>query len=119
MIIFIWIMSFLLVLSVIIFGLLKDLNTLIMKKYSIYFCKLSLHEVYESGEEYESMLMGELLEKTKQRLKMKESIQKGFNMSDKNTLDILKKKYESVLKNNGNLKNSEIEKLIKDLENNK
>ena len=53
MITFFWFILFLIVFIIIFYGLLKDLNTLILKKYSIYFCDLSLKEVYESGEEYE------------------------------------------------------------------
>ena len=60
MITFFWFILFLIVFIIIFYGLLKDLNTLILKKYSIYFCDLSLKEVYESGEEYELELLKEL-----------------------------------------------------------
>jgi len=97
MIEFIWGVLFSIVLLIIFYGLLKDLNTLIMNKYSLYFCELSLHEVYDKGEEVESMLMGELLEKSKNRQKEKESIQKGFEMSDYSTLRQLKERFEQQL----------------------
>ena len=107
MIIFFWYILFFLVFIIIFYGLLKDLNTLIMNKYSLYFCELSLHEVYDSGEEYETMLMGELLVKSKNSQKEKESIQKGFEMSDYSTLKQLKERFENQLielkqKKNGN-----------------
>jgi hypothetical protein len=107
MITFFWSILFFLVFLIIFYGLLKDLNTLIMNKYSLYFCELSLHEVYDSGEEYETMLMGELLVKSKNSQKEKESIQKGFEMSDYSTLKQLKERFENQLielkqKKNGN-----------------
>jgi len=65
MITFFWFILFSIVFIIIFYGLLKDLNTLILKKYSIYFCELSLKEVYESGEEYELKLLKEMNEELK------------------------------------------------------
>ena len=95
MITFFWFILFLIVFIIIFYGLLKDLNTLILKKYSIYFCDLSLKEVYESGEEYELELLKELSWDLKNKSNnknfddlyddeknYKEAIQKGVKMSD-------------------------------------
>jgi hypothetical protein len=60
MIIFFWFILFLIVFIIIFYGLLKDLNTLILKKYLIYFCELSLKEVYESGEETYKLKISEI-----------------------------------------------------------
>jgi len=67
MITFFWFILFSIVFIIIFYGLLKDLNTLILKKYSIYFCELSLKEVYESGEEYELKLLKEMNEELKKK----------------------------------------------------
>jgi hypothetical protein len=112
MITFFWFILFLLVFIIIFYGLLKDLNTLILKKYSIYFCDLSLKEVYESGEEYELELLKELGDELKNKNKIfenifgdffndekkhKEAIQKGVKMADYSTLRQLKERFEQQL----------------------
>jgi len=110
MITFFWFVLFLLVFIIIFYGLLKDLNTLILKKYSIYFCNLSLKEVYESGEEYELELLKELSWDLKNKSNnnyfddlydneknYKEAIQKGVKMSDYSTLRQLKERFEQQL----------------------
>jgi HPt (histidine-containing phosphotransfer) domain-containing protein len=112
MIIFFWFILFLIVFIIIFYGLLKDLNTLILKKYSIYFCDLSLKEVYESGEEYELELLKELGDELKNKNKIfenifgdffndekkhKEAIQKGAKMADYSTLRQLKERFEQQL----------------------
>jgi hypothetical protein len=112
MITFFWFILFLIVFIIIFYGLLKDLNTLILKKYSIYFCDLSLKEVYESGEEYELELLKELGEELKNKNKIfenifgdffndekkhKEAIQKGVKMADYSTLRQLKERFEQQL----------------------
>jgi hypothetical protein len=112
MITFFWFVLFLLVFIIIFYGLLKDLNTLILKKYSIYFCDLSLKEVYESGEEYELELLKELGDELKNKNKIfenifgdffndekkhKEAIQKGVKMADYSTLRQLKERFEQQL----------------------
>ena len=114
MITFFWFILFLIVFIIIFYGLLKDLNTLILKKYSIYFCNLSLKEVYESGEEYELELLKELGEELKNKdkdkifenifgdffndeKKHKEAIQKGVKMADYSTLRQLKERFEQQL----------------------
>ena len=107
MITFFWFILFLIVFIIIFYGLLKDLNTLILKKYSIYFCDLSLKEVYESGEEYELKLLKELSWDLKNKSNnnffddlyddekdYKEAIQKGVKMSDYSTLKQLKERFE-------------------------
>ena len=106
----IWGVLFSLVLLIIFYGLLKDLNSLILKKYSIYFCNLSLQEVYESGEEYELQLLKELSWNLKNKSnnnffddlyddekKYKEAIQKGVKMADYSTLRQLKERFEQQL----------------------
>ena len=119
----IWGVLFSLVLLIIFYGILKDLNTLILKKYSIYFCELSLKEVYESGEEYELRLFKELSWNLKNKSNnnffdnlyddkknYEEAIQKGVKMSDYSTLRQLKERFEQQLiqlknsKNGNNLK---------------
>jgi len=100
----IWGVLFSLVLLIIFYGLLKDLNTLIMKKYWSYFNHLSLKEVYEQGEETELRLLTEMSEEFR---KEKESIQKGVKMSDYSSLKQLKERFENQLielkqKKNGN-----------------
>ena len=112
MITFFWFILFLIVFIIIFYGLLKDLNTLILKKYSIYFCNLSLKEVYESGEEYELELLKELGDELKNKNKIfenifgdffndekkhKEAIQKGVKMADYSTLRQLKERFEQQL----------------------
>jgi hypothetical protein len=110
MITFFWFILFLIVFIIIFYGLLKDLNTLILKKYSIYFCNLSLKEVYESGEEYELELLKELGDELKNKnkdkifgdffndeKKHKEAIQKGAKMADYSTLRQLKERFEQQL----------------------
>jgi hypothetical protein len=74
MITFFWFILFLIVFIIISYGLLKDLNALILKKYSIYFCDLSLKEVYESGEEYELKLLKEMNKELKKEKMVKEMI---------------------------------------------
>ena len=101
---FIWGSLFSFVLLIIFYGLLKDLNTLIMKKYWSYFNHLSLKEVYEQGEETELRLLTEMPEEFR---KEKESIQKGVKMSDYSSLKQLKERFENQLielkqKKNGN-----------------
>jgi len=73
----IWGILFSFVLLIIFYGLLKDLNTLILKKYSIYFCELSLKEVYESGEEYELKLLKEMDEELEKKKIVKEMIKRN------------------------------------------
>ena len=110
MITFFWFILFLLVFIIIFYGLLKDLNTLILKKYSIYFCNLSLKEVYDSGEEYELKLLKELSWDLKNKSNndpfedlyddeknYKEAIQKGVKMSDYSTLRQLRERFEQQL----------------------
>jgi hypothetical protein len=123
-----------LVFIIIFYGLLKDLNTLILKKYSIYFCDLSLKEVYDSGEEYELELLKELEVKAKDRNKdknfeniysnffddeknYKEAIQKGVKMSDYSTLRQLRERFEQQLIQLKKSKNGNNSKQIKYIEN--
>lgn len=110
----IWGILFSFVLLIIFYGLLKDLNTLIMNRYWSYFNHLSLKEVYEQGEETELRLLIELEEEAKKRNEdeknIKEAIQKGVKMSDYSTLRQLKERFEQQLvqlkknKNGNNLK---------------
>jgi hypothetical protein len=129
MITFFWFILFLLVFIIIFYGLLKDLNTLILKKYSIYFCDLSLKEVYESGEEYELELLKELSWdlKSKSNNKFfddlyddeknyKEAIQKGVKMADYSTLKQLKERFEQQLIQLKKSKNGNSSKQIKYIE---
>jgi formyltetrahydrofolate synthetase len=129
MITFFWFILFLLVFIIIFYGLLKDLNTLILKKYSIYFCDLSLKEVYESGEEYELELLKELSWDLKNKSNnnyfddlydneknYKEAIQKGVKMSDYSTLRQLKERFEQQLIQLKKTKNGNNSKQIKYVE---
>ena len=126
MITFFWFILFLLVFIIIFYGLLKDLNTLILKKYSIYFCNLSLKEVYDSGEEYELELLKELSWDLKNKSNnknfddlyddeknYKEAIQKGVKMSDYSTLRQLKERFEQQLIQLKKSKNGNNSKQIK------
>ena len=126
MITFFWFILFFLVFIIIFYGLLKDLNTLILKKYSIYFCDLSLKEVYESGEEYELELLKELSWDLKNKSNnknfddlyddeknYKEAIQKGVKMSDYSTLRQLKERFEQQLIQLKKSKNGNNSKQIK------
>ena len=129
MITFFWFILFLIVFIIIFYGLLKDLNALILKKYSIYFCDLSLKEVYESGEEYELELLKELSWDLKNKSnnknfddlygdekKYKEAIQKGVKMSDYSTLRQLKERFEHQLIQLKKSKNGNNSKQIKYVE---
>ena len=129
MITFFWFILFLMVFIIIFYGLLKDLNTLILKKYSIYFCDLSLKEVYESGEEYELELLKELSWDLKNKSNnknfddlyddeknYKEAIQKGVKMSDYSTLRQLKERFEHQLIQLKKSKNGNNSKQIKYVE---
>ncbi len=129
MITFFWFILFLIVFIIIFYGLLKDLNTLILKKYSIYFCNLSLKEVYESGEEYELELLKELSWDLKNKSNnnyfddlydneknYKEAIQKGVKMSDYSTLRQLKERFEQQLVQLKKSKNGNSSKQIKYVE---
>jgi hypothetical protein len=129
MITFFWFILFLIVFIIIFYGLLKDLNTLILKKYSIYFCDLSLKEVYESGEEYELELLKELSWDLKKKSNnnffddlyddeknYKEAIQKGVKMSDYSTLRQLKERFEQQLIQLKKSKNGNNSKQIKYVE---
>ena len=129
MITFFWFILFLLVFIIIFYGLLKDLNTLILKKYSIYFCNLSLKEVYDSGEEYELELLKELSWDLKNKSNnknfddlyddeknYKEAIQKGVKMSDYSTLRQLKERFEQQLIQLKKSKNGNNSKQIKYVE---
>ena len=129
MITFFWFILFLIVFIIIFYGLLKDLNTLILKKYSIYFCNLSLKEVYESGEEYELELLKELSWDLKNKSNnnyfddlydneknYKEAIQKGVKMSDYSTLRQLKERFEQQLIQLKKTKNGNNSKQIKYVE---
>ena len=126
MITFFWFILFLIVFIIISYGLLKDLNALILKKYSIYFCDLSLKEVYESGEEYELELLKELSWDLKNKSNnknfddlyddeknYKEAIQKGVKMSDYSTLRQLKERFEQQLIQLKKSKNGNNSKQIK------
>ena len=126
MITFFWFILFLIVFIIISYGLLKDLNTLILKKYSIYFCNLSLKEVYDSGEEYELELLKELSWDLKNKSNnknfddlyddeknYKEAIQKGVKMSDYSTLRQLKERFEQQLIQLKKSKNGNNSKQIK------
>ena len=126
MITFFWFILFLIVFIIIFYGLLKDLNTLILKKYSIYFCNLSLKEVYDSGEEYELELLKELSWDLKNKSNnknfddlyddeknYKEAIQKGVKMSDYSTLRQLKERFEQQLIQLKKSKNGNNSKQIK------
>ncbi len=126
MITFFWFILFLIVFIIISYGLLKDLNTLILKKYSIYFCNLSLKEVYDSGEEYELELLKELSSDLKNKSNnknfddlyddeknYKEAIQKGVKMSDYSTLRQLKERFEQQLIQLKKSKNGNSSKQIK------
>jgi hypothetical protein len=125
----IWGVLFSLVLLIIFYGLLKDLNSLILKKYSIYFCNLSLQEVYESGEEYELQLLKELSWNLKNKSNnnffydlyddkknLKEAIQKGVKMSDYSILRQLKERFEQQLVQLKKSKNGNNSKQIKYVE---
>jgi hypothetical protein len=125
----IWGVLFSLVLLIIFYGLLKDLNSLILKKYSIYFCDLSLKEVYESGEEFELELLKELSWDLKNKSNnnffddlyddeknYKEAIQKGVKMSDHSTLRQLKERFEQQLIQLKKSKNGNSSKQIKYVE---
>lgn len=129
MITFFWFILFLLVFIIIFYGLLKDLNTLILKKYSIYFCDLSLKEVYDSGEEYELELLKELSWDLKNKSNndsfedlyddkknYKEAIQKGVKMSDYSTLRQLRERFEQQLIQLKKSKNGNNSKQIKYVE---
>ena len=129
MITFFWFILFLIVFIIIFYGLLKDLNTLILKKYSIYFCDLSLKEVYESGEEYELELLKELSWDLKNKSNnnffddlygdektYKEAIQKGVKMADYSTLKQLKERFEQQLIQLKKSKNGNSSKQIKYIE---
>ena len=129
MITFFWFILFLIVFIIISYGLLKDLNALILKKYSIYFCDLSLKEVYESGEEYELELLKELSWDLKNKSNnknfddlyddeknYKEAIQKGVKMSDYSTLRQLKERFEQQLIQLKKSKNGNNSKQIKYVE---
>jgi hypothetical protein len=129
MITFFWFILFLIVFIIIFYGLLKDLNTLILKKYSIYFCNLSLKEVYESGEEYELELLKELSWDLKSKSNnnffddlyddeknYKEAIQKGVKMADYSTLKQLKERFEQQLIQLKKSKNGNSSKQIKYIE---
>ena len=129
MITFFWFILFLLVFIIIFYGLLKDLNTLILKKYSIYFCNLSLKEVYDSGEEYELELLKELSWDLKNKSNndpfddlyddeknYKEAIQKGVKMSDYSTLRQLRERFEQQLLQLKKSKNGNNSKQIKYVE---
>ena len=129
MITFFWFILFLIVFIIISYGLLKDLNTLILKKYSIYFCNLSLKEVYESGEEYELELLKELSWDLKNKSNnvpfddlyddeknYKEAIQKGVKMSDYSTLRQLRERFEQQLIQLKKSKNGNNSKQIKYVE---
>ena len=129
MITFFWFILFLIVFIIISYGLLKDLNALILKKYSIYFCNLSLKEVYDSGEEYELELLKELSWDLKNKSNnknfddlyddeknYKEAIQKGVKMSDYSTLRQLKERFEQQLIQLKKSKNGNNSKQIKYVE---
>ena len=129
MITFFWFILFLIVFIIIFYGLLKDLNTLILKKYSIYFCDLSLKEVYESGEEYELELLKELSWDLKNKSNnknfddlyddeknYKEAIQKGVKISDYSTLRQLRERFEQQLVQLKKSKNGNNSKQIKYVE---
>ena len=120
MIEFIWSFLFSFVLLIIFYGLLKDLNTLIMNKYWSYFNHLSLKEVYEQGEETELRLLIELEEEAKKRNEdeknIKEAIQKGVKMSDYSTLRQLKERFEQQLVQLKKSKNGNNSKQIKYVE---
>ena len=129
MITFFWFILFLIVFIIIFYGLFKDLNTLILKKYSIYFCNLSLKEVYDSGEEYELELLKELSWDLKNKSNndpfedlyddeknYKEAIQKGVKMSDYSTLRQLKERFEQQLIQLKKSKNGNNSKQIKYVE---
>ena len=126
MITFFWFILFLIVFIIIFYGLLKDLNTLILKKYSIYFCNLSLKEVYDSGEEYELELLKELSWDLKNKSNnknfddlyddeknYKEAIQKGVKMSDYSSLRQLRERFEQQLVQLKKSKNGNNSKQIK------
>lgn len=120
MIEFIWSVLFSFVLLIIFYGLLKDLNTLIMNKYWSYFNHLSLKEVYEQGEETELRLLIELEEEAKKRNEdeknIKEAIQKGVKISDYSTLRQLKERFEQQLVQLKKSKNDNNSKQIKYVE---
>jgi len=116
MITFFWFILFSIVFIIIFYGLLKDLNTLILKKYSIYFCELSLKEVYESGEEYELKLLKEMNEELKKEKIIKEVIQKGVKTSDYSTLRQLQERFKEQLVQLKKSKNGNNSKQIKYVE---
>ena len=129
MITFFWFILFFLVCIIIFYGLLKDLNTLILKKYSIYFCNLSLKEVYDSGEEYELELLKELSWDLKNKSNnknfddlyddeknYKEAIQEGVKMSDYSSLRQLRERFEQQLVQLKKSKNGNNSKQIKYVE---
>jgi hypothetical protein len=73
-----------------------------------------LKQVYEQGEKTELRLLTELLEELRKEKLVKETANQGSKISDQMTLDVLKSKYETVLKENGGQRNEDIETLIKD-----
>ena len=75
----------------------------------------NLKKIYEDGEEYELKLLKEMNEEFRKEKLVKEAANQGSKISDQMTLDVLKSKYEAVLKENGEQRNQDIEKLIKDL----
>ncbi len=81
-----------------------------MKKYLLYFCHLSLKEVYEHGEETEARLWREMSENFR---KEEESIQKGVKISDYSTLKQLKERFEQQLIQLKKSKNGNSSKQIK------
>jgi hypothetical protein len=75
----------------------------------------TLKQVYEQGEKTELRLLTELAEELRKEKLVKETADQGSKISDQMTLDVLKLKYEAVLKDNGGQRNEDIETLIKDL----
>jgi len=81
-----------------------------------------LKKIYEDGEKYELKLLKELENELRQEKntltaeQQKKAMQMGYKLADKMELDMLKLKYKKSLKDNGGIKNKNIEKLIEDLE---
>jgi hypothetical protein len=75
----------------------------------------TLKQVYEQGEKTELRLLTELAEELRKEKLVKETADQGSKISDQMTLDVLKLKYEAVLKDNSGQRNEDIETLIKEL----
>jgi len=76
----------------------------------------TLKKVYEDGEEFELEMLKEMNKNLKKEKLVKDSLEQGTKISDQNTLEALKSKYEACLNKNGGKRNKDIENLISNLE---